>query len=60
MVPKESDDRKGYDDRPRLSPGHDPELKEKKPNVQQPEPSAEDKAQVDKMKVKVQKAKVKR
>ena len=44
LVPRDSEERKTYDDRPKLSDEHDPELKEKRPNVQQKEKSEEVKA----------------
>ena len=43
LVTGDSDKRKSYDDRPKLSRDHDPELKGLKPNVQQAPPSADDK-----------------
>jgi hypothetical protein len=44
LVPKDSDARKSYDDRPKFDDKFDPERKQRKPNERQAPPSAEDKA----------------
>ena len=53
LVPKDSDARKSYDDRPRFDDKFDPERKQRKPNERQAPPSAEDKAHLLEMEKKI-------